>query len=73
MVLFFFAAIPGIINTVIIERWPLSTYLWHFVLLFQCKKCATSPHITYLAVGGKPGVFVVTVRNVVITTKGVLI
>ena len=59
MALFFFAAIPGIINTVISERWPLSTYLWHFVLLFQCKKCATSPHITSLprgVGGGKPGV-----------------
>ena len=48
MALFFFAAIPGIINTEISERWPLSTYLWHFVLLFQCKKCATSPHIISL-------------------------
>ena len=38
MALFFFVAIPGIINTVISERWPLSTYLWHFVQLFQCKK-----------------------------------
>ena len=46
MALFFLAAILWIINTVISERWPLSTYLWHLVLLFQCKKCATSPHIT---------------------------
>ena len=53
---FFFAAIPGIIDTVISERWPLSTYLWHFVLLFQCKKNAP-PRPTllrYLAVGVNP-------------------
>ena len=48
----FFAAIAGIIITVISERWQLSTNLWHFVLLFQCKKCATSPHITSLPRGG---------------------
>ena len=54
MALFFFAAIPGIINTVMSERWPLSTYLWHFVLLFQCKKMRhLAPH--YFAMGGKPG------------------
>ena len=56
MALFFFATIAGIINTVISERWPLSTNLWHFVLLFQCKNAPPRPTLLrYLAVGGKPG------------------
>ena len=51
MALLFFAAIPEIIYLVRSEKWPHSTYLWHFALLFQYRKYATSPHITSLPRG----------------------
>ena len=52
MALMSYAAISEIINIVRSEKWPHCTYFWHFALLFQCKKYATSPHITTLPCGG---------------------
>ena len=50
MTLFFYAAIPEIINIVKSERLPQSTYFRNFALAFQCKN--TSPYITTLPRGG---------------------
>ena len=52
MAIFFDAAIPGIMQYS--KKWEMTTfytYLQYFALVFQCKKYATSPHITSLPCG----------------------